>query len=92
FRLQLAVSPQEGAPHDPPERLCGQLQSRDREVVEHWRAASADAHARAMIELSRYATAMVRQTGLGKRGGEMFPGFPAGRPKALPAGIGHARG
>jgi len=61
------------------ERLRGPLALRELEVIERWRSAPAQAHARAMIELSRYAGAIARQTGLGKPRGEMFPGFPAER-------------
>jgi hypothetical protein len=56
-------------------RMRGPLAARDREVVEHWRSASPAAHARAMIELSRYAERIARQTGFRKRPDDMFPGF-----------------
>lgn len=74
--------------HDPPPRenddveateltkFLGPVEDRDAEVIERWRDASAEAHAEAMIELSRYAERMAAQTGLGKDPAERFPGIP----------------
>jgi hypothetical protein len=64
---------------DPAElrRFLGPVHDRDIEVVDRWREASAEEHAQAMIELSRYAEQMVIQTGLGKDSSERFPGIPA---------------
>lgn len=56
--------------------FLGPVADRDAEVIEHWREASAEDHAQAMIELSRYAERMVVQTGIGKDPGERFPGIP----------------
>lgn len=56
--------------------FLGPVADRDAEVIERWRNASPDAHARAMIELSRYAERMAAQTGLGKDPDERFPGIP----------------
>lgn len=57
-------------------RFVGPIAERDAEVVAYWRNAPASEHARAMIELSEYAAAMVRLTGLGKDPDDFFPGFP----------------
>lgn len=56
--------------------FLGPVQDRDAEVIERWREASPEAHARAMIELSGYAERMAAQTGLGKDPTERFPGIP----------------
>ncbi len=56
--------------------FLGPVADRDAEVIERWREASAEDHAQAMIELSRYAERMVAQTGIGKDPGERFPGIP----------------
>jgi ferric-dicitrate binding protein FerR (iron transport regulator) len=56
--------------------FLGPVAERDAEVIERWRAASAEEHAQAMIELSRYAERMAAQTGLGKDPAERFPGIP----------------
>lgn len=56
--------------------FLGPIADRDIEVVERWREASAGDHARAMIELSRYAERMAVQTGFGKSPTERFPGIP----------------
>ena len=65
-------------------RFLGPVAERDGETVSHWRAASPEAHAEAMIELAEYAERMIEQTGYGKDYSEMFPGFP--RPR-----FGHSR-
>ena len=52
--------PGPGSPSDPLLRIRGPLAVRDRETVDHWRAASASAHATAMIDLARYAERMAR--------------------------------
>jgi excisionase family DNA binding protein len=57
-------------------RFLGPVEDRDVEVIERWREASAEAHAQAMIELSRYAERTAAQTGLGKDPAERFPGIP----------------
>lgn len=57
-------------------RFLGPVEDRDAEVIERWRDASAEAHAQAMIELSRYAERMAAQTGFGKDPAERFPGIP----------------
>jgi len=54
----------------------GPVEARDAEVVEHWRTASPEAHAAAMLELAHYAEQITAYTGLGKAPEEMFPGFP----------------
>jgi len=54
----------------------GPVEVRDAEVVEHWRTASPEAHAAAMVELAHYAEQIAAYTGLGKPPEEMFPGFP----------------
>lgn len=56
--------------------FLGPVADRDAEVIERWREASAQDHAQAMIELSRYAERMAAQTGLGKDATERFPGIP----------------
>lgn len=56
--------------------FLGSVADRDAEVIERWREASAEDHAQAMIELSRYAERMAAQTGLGKDPAERFPGIP----------------
>ena len=56
--------------------FLGSVADRDAEVIERWHEASAEDHAQAMIELSRYAERMVAQTGIGKDPGERFPGIP----------------
>jgi hypothetical protein len=56
--------------------FLGPVADRDAEVIERWRDASPAAHARAMIELSRYAERMAAQTGIGKDPDELFPGIP----------------
>lgn len=56
-------------------RFLGPVEDRDAEVIERWRDASAEAHAQAMIELSRYAERMAAQTGFGKDPAERFPGI-----------------
>lgn len=56
--------------------FLGPVEDRDAEVIERWREASAEDHAQAMIELSRYAERMAAQTGLGKDPVERFPGIP----------------
>jgi hypothetical protein len=61
--------------------FLGPVQDRDAEVIERWRDASPDAHAQAMIELSRYAEQMVAQTGIGKDPDERFPGIPKLSPR-----------
>ncbi|MDB5169100.1 MAG: hypothetical protein JWO41_456 [Candidatus Saccharibacteria bacterium] len=57
-------------------RFVGPMIERDQEVVDFWRAASPAEHAKAMIELSDYATSMIKITGIGKDPNERFPGFP----------------
>lgn len=54
----------------------GPLETNDRHGVEHWRTASPEAHAQAMIELSDYVQAIAAQTGYTKAKDDMFPGFP----------------
>lgn len=56
--------------------FLGPVADRDAEVIERWREASAEDHAQAMIELSRYAERMAAQTGHGKDPAERFPGIP----------------
>ena len=57
-------------------RFLGPVETRDAEVVEHWRQASAADHARAMIDLADTAEQIVASTGFGKPYDEQFPGFP----------------
>lgn len=58
--------------------FLGPVEDRDAEVIERWRESSAEAHAQAMIELSRYAERMAAQTGFDKDPTEHFPGIPEG--------------
>lgn len=57
-------------------RFRGPVEERDAEIVDYWRDAPPEAHARAMIELAHYAEQMVAHTGFDKDRSEMFPGFP----------------
>lgn len=66
-------------------RFLGPVEDRDAESIEFWRDASAEAHAQAMIELSRYAERMAAQTGLGKDPAERFPGIPEPPPSGRQA-------
>ena len=61
-------------------RFRGPLEQRDDEVLEHWRQATPEAHAQAMIGLARVAEMIVAHTGFSKDPAEMFPGFPPSRP------------
>lgn len=63
--------------------LLGSTSRRDLEGARWWRLAPPHQHARAMIELSRYAEQIARLTGIGKPAQERFPGFPP--PKAATA-------
>lgn len=65
--------------------FLGPVADRDAEVIERWRGASSEAHAQAMIELSRYAERMVAHTGLGKDPDERFPGIPKLPPRSKAA-------
>lgn len=49
------------------------VERHDRETIEHWRAATPSRHAAAMVELSEYAAAMARQTGIGPQAELTFP-------------------
>jgi len=61
--------------------FLGPVAARDAEVIERWRGASPEAHAQAMIELSRYAERLAAQTGIGKDPDERFPGIPTLSPR-----------
>jgi hypothetical protein len=61
--------------------FLGPVADRDAEIIERWRDASPQEHARAMIELSDYAERMAAQTGLGKDPTERFPDIPKLSPR-----------
>lgn len=55
----------------------GPVEANDAETVRFLRKASPEDHAKAMIELARYAEMMVATTGFGKDPDEQFPGLRA---------------
>ena len=60
-------------------RFRGPVEENDAERVAFWARASDADHARAMIELARYAEMMAARTGYRKDFDDMFPGFPDNR-------------
>ena len=60
-------------------RFRGPLVHEDQDSAEFWRGQSAEAHAKAMVDLSNYATRMAAQTGLGRDATEPLPALPAMR-------------
>lgn len=67
----------EGARADRLARFRGPVERHDAARAEFWRGRSDADHARAMIELARYAETVAASTGYHKDADDMFPGFPA---------------